>query len=207
MAIQTSMPGALVLPPKTNPRGSPPKHPSPPPCQMRLFLASTAALHFSEAPWRKIGSLVLTRQQSAHSKPFVPFLWVRVPSPTQNPTGCLYRLLAEHMLGWLLGVCCLSVSSYLTSVSAWPIWLPWYLSFTRLNCASTPTLCSPPSSSSSTTSLPGHCSCSLGLLAGALDVWCREVRDSSSLGDCPRHSWGACCGGHCSVLGMLLEGC
>ena len=46
------------------------------------------------------------------------------PPPPPPPTGCWWCLFVEHMLGWLLRVCCLSVSSHLTSVPAWPIWLP-----------------------------------------------------------------------------------
>lgn len=116
---------------------------TPPPLHPHVFsLPALAALHCSEALWRRTGSLVLTCQQSAHSKTNVPLPVGPRPLPHPNPTGCLCRLLEEHMLGWLLGVCCLSVSSYLTSVSAWPIWLLWYLSFLR--CASTPLLCSHP---------------------------------------------------------------
>lgn len=107
-------------------RGNRPKHS--PPCQVLLSLASQHSLqfHFSEMPWRKIiRSLILIRQHSAPAKVPVPLpCGPMSPPPTPNPTGCLCCRLAKHMLGCLLGVCCLSVSSYLTSVSSWPIWLP-----------------------------------------------------------------------------------
>lgn len=80
------------------------------------------------------------------------------PRPTQNPTGCLCCLLAEHMLGGFLGVCCLSVSSYLTSVSALPIWLmvPAFLALCFLSASGLP-----PGSPLSATSLLGQGSCPL----------------------------------------------
>lgn len=111
------------FPPPRLIHGNRPKRSSPP-CQVLLSLASKLQFHFSESPWRGIRSRILTRQHLAVAKAGVPLPAGPCPLPHPNPTGCLCCLIAEHMLGWLLGVCCLSVSSYLTSVSSWPIWLP-----------------------------------------------------------------------------------
>lgn len=129
---------------------------------------------------------MLTRQKAAHSKPDISL--PAGPRPFHHPKPYWVLVLpACGAYAWLAAWCLLFIRFFLLNFCFCLAHLAPMVPAFHLPYASTLAPQSPPCSTPSTASLPGHDAYPLRGHWPCIGA----ARDSSSLWDCPRHNWGA----------------